>query len=243
MTDENLTSALAKVQAKLPHIQKTKTANVRSDKGSYSYQYADLSDIAAAIHPLLAAEGLAFTALPTITEGGFGLAYSLRHVSGESLDGFYPLPDPTRSRPQEIGSAITYGRRYVLASVTGVVPDEDDDGQAAQTAEKPKRAERIRKPAQPVVDEWTAPEGVTPPTPPSTAKTDADWFTGWQEKVSACTELPGLAVLYDEAKEARRVGKLTKADFEDAVVLKDVQKAAIERASAEWPEVAKPGAA
>jgi hypothetical protein len=242
MTD-NLTSALASVQKALPHINKGKTATVRSDKGSYSYSYADLGDIAPAIHPLLGAVGLAFVACPTTTEDGrFVLAYSLRHTCGESIDGQYPLPDPAKTTPQQIGSAITYARRYTLCSVTGVVPDEDDDGAAANNTTA-KKAERIKRPAQPVVDEWTAPEGVTPPTPPSSKKTDEQWFDGWLQRVLACTSLAELKGLWSEASEQHRIGKLTNADFEQATEAKNSQKAAIERADAPaWPDVKQPPA-
>lgn len=131
-----LAEALARVQAKLPHVGKDKTAQVKSEKGSYSYSYADLADIAQALMPLLAAEGLAWTARPTLDEHGrFVLAYSLIHgPSGEREDGSYPLPDPGRATPQQVGSAITYGRRYCLTAVTGmVVGGEDDDGAAASS--------------------------------------------------------------------------------------------------------------
>lgn len=238
MTADNLASALASVQAALPTVHKNRTANT----GSYSYKYADLNDVASAIHPLLGAAGLAFIARPTLDEEGrFVLAYELRHVGGESVTGNYPLPDPAKVQPQQIGSALTYARRYTLCSVTGVVPDEDDDGQAAQstTAKRPERkAERQSKTGPPADDPWQAPEGVTPSTP-APKESDAVWFEQWQAKVSDCTDLTALVALYDEAKEARRHGKLNKADFEDAVVLKDVQKAAIERASGDWPDVAK----
>lgn len=36
--------------------------------------------------------------------------------------------------PQGQGSAVTYARRYSLCAILGIVGDEDDDGQAAQTA-------------------------------------------------------------------------------------------------------------
>jgi hypothetical protein len=95
--------------------------------------------------------------MPTVTEDGrFVLAYELRHTSGELINGSYPLPDPTRTTPQQVGSALTYARRYTLCCVTGVVPDEDDDGTVANTttaADKP--AERLR--ATPPDDPWQAP--------------------------------------------------------------------------------------
>jgi hypothetical protein len=130
----NLTAALAAVQAQLPVIAKDKTAKVSMKTGgSYTYQYVDLATISAAVLPLLGAAGLAWTTQPTLNdEGRFTLRYQLRHTSGEEVAGAYPLPG--NGTPQEIGSAITYGRRYCLCSVVGVAPDEDDDGQAASKA-------------------------------------------------------------------------------------------------------------
>lgn len=225
---QNLAGALAEVQAKLPHVTKGKKA----DTGKYTYTYADLSDIAQAIHPLLGQVGLAWVTKPTLNaDGAFVLAYSLRHTSGEHESGEYPLPDPTKTPPQSVGSAITYGRRYCLCAVTGVVADEDDDGAAAQNtkASRAKKAERGPIPAG--QDEWQAPEGTTPPTPPENRVTDQKWFDGWLERVIACDSLPALKGLWSEASEQHRIGKLTNADFEQATDAKNTQKAAIERAA------------
>jgi hypothetical protein len=129
---KSLTEALAKVQAHLPGIGKNKTAKVPTKTGgSYSYSYADLADIQPVILPLLAAQGLSWVTRPTMGETGFVLAYELTHPSGEQVSGLYPLPDPRTKTAQEIGSAITYARRYTLCCVVGVVPDEDEDGHLA----------------------------------------------------------------------------------------------------------------
>lgn len=123
--------ALAAFQSELPHIGKGQTA----DTGSYSYDYADLTAISEAALPLLARLGLSFSAKPTMIDGAFLLHYTLRHVAGHEDAGYYPLPDPVRSSPQQIGSAITYGRRYCLCAVTGIAPGgEDDDGAKANDA-------------------------------------------------------------------------------------------------------------
>ncbi len=124
-----LFAALAAFQADLPGIGKGNTASVRSDKGNYSYKYADLADVSAAVLPRLGALGLAFTARPTVLDGQFVLAYSLVHVSGDREDGIYMLP--SSGTPQQIGSAITYARRYCLCAAVGVAPAEDDDDAAA----------------------------------------------------------------------------------------------------------------
>lgn len=136
-TEANLASALAAFQKALPKISKGSTA----DAGTYKFKYADLADISAAVLPLLGEHGLSFSARPTLDEGGrFVLAYELLHVSGDSRSGAYPLP--ASGSPQQIGSAITYSRRYALCAVTGVAADEDDDGQAVKdTAVRPERHE------------------------------------------------------------------------------------------------------
>jgi hypothetical protein len=135
----DLAAALAAVQANLPAIAKAETAKVETKGGgSYSYSYANLTDISAEILPLLARHGLAFACLPTVNDAGtFVLSYRLLHTAGESLEGEYPLV--AQGGPQAQGSSITYARRYVLCALTGVAPD-DDDGQAAQrAAEAPPR--------------------------------------------------------------------------------------------------------
>jgi hypothetical protein len=139
------TESMCAVQANLPKITKGETALVRSDKGSYTYKFADLADVSEGLLPLIAAQGLAFVALPLLNEDKmFVLRYALRHASGEEVGGDWPLPDPTRTRPQEVGSAITYARRYTLCSVTGLSPDRDDDAAAASTGESWENATRER---------------------------------------------------------------------------------------------------
>lgn len=124
----NLAEALAAFQAELPGVGKGNTANVRSDKGNYSYRYADLADISKTVLPLLGKHGLAFTARPTLDGDRFVLEYQLIHAGGDALSGRYPLQN---GKPQEVGSAITYARRYALCAVTGIAADEDDDGKEA----------------------------------------------------------------------------------------------------------------
>ena len=137
MTEANLATALAAFQKALPKIGKGSVA----DAGTYKFKYADLADVSAAVLPLLGEHGLSFSARPTLDEGGrFVLAYELLHASDERRTGSYPLP--ASGSPQQIGSAITYARRYALCAVTGVAADEDDDGQAAkETKVQPERHE------------------------------------------------------------------------------------------------------
>ena len=147
MTDhKNLAGALAAVQAALPVVHKGKTASIKSDKGSYGYSYADLSDVTAAIMPLLSKHGLSFSCAPRLTDkGGYELVGVLMHVSGGQLEGALPL---TGGTPQQLGSSITYMRRYLLGSMTGVVTDDDDDARLATQAAKEARREVHRQVAE-----------------------------------------------------------------------------------------------
>ena len=138
-----LHGALAAFQAELPTVGKHATANMGA-RGDY--RYADLKDVSEAVYPLLAKHGLAFTAMPTLHDGDFVLHYKLTHTGGAFEEGRYPLPN---GKPQDVGSAITYARRYALCAVTGVAPGgDDDDAQKAQKAEPATVSKRVERPVQ-----------------------------------------------------------------------------------------------
>lgn len=128
-------AALAAFQASMPHVGKSLTATVKTKSGSdYKYAYADLTRITEAVLPLLAAQGLTWMAVPCVSAGGFAMEVRLTHSGGHSVTGLYPLPDPSRSSPQDVGSAITYARRYALCAMVGLAPGGDDDDAARATA-------------------------------------------------------------------------------------------------------------
>lgn len=132
----NLAAALAAFQAEMPTVTKSHKASVPTKAGgSYSYTYADLADVSAAVTPLLAKHGLSFSCCPRPAERGYELVGRLLHSSGESIEGSLPLNGST---PQELGSSLTYMRRYLLGAITGVVTDDDDDGHTATVAAKRK---------------------------------------------------------------------------------------------------------
>jgi ERF superfamily len=129
---KSFAEAMAMLQAQLPTIGKGETVEVKNDAGKllYKYTYASL----AAYNQILNRAGrlgLAWITRPTITDHGFVLAYAMIHVTDdEGAGGEYPLPDPSRTDPKKVGSAITYARRYCLSAVTGLAPADDDDDAA-----------------------------------------------------------------------------------------------------------------
>lgn len=144
---DNLATALAAFQAEMPVVPKSHTAKVTmKGGGNYSYTYADLADVTEAAMPLLAQHGLSFSTLPGAGERGFELRGVLLHTSGEKLEGALPIAG---NSPQEMGSSLTYMRRYLLGCMTGIVTDDDDDGRLAQAAKKPARAPKQAGPLPP----------------------------------------------------------------------------------------------
>lgn len=228
MSTENLAAALARVQAELPTVGKGETAEVEGvTKGGrpfkYKYNYADLAAVSKTILPLLGANGLSWITRPTINDGGkFVLAYELLHISGESRSGEYPL---TGGTPQEIGSAITYARRYTLCSVTGVAPEQDDDDAAAASNRQPAR------------DSWdTAAPVEKPPTPEQTAAYEA-----------LLAELGGITRRVDignqvgrKAVAARNSGAITPAQYRVLDVKAGERIAELEQAEQDAEKPAEP---
>lgn len=142
---DKLAEALFAFQAEMPTVPKSHTATVKSDKGSYSYTYAGLADVTEAVMPLLTKHGLSFVTLP-----GQGLLTGmLLHSSGQSLTASLPIANGT---PQQVGSSLTYMRRYLLGCMTGLVTDDDDDGRVASS----KRAAPRPKP-QPAAEPGSGP--------------------------------------------------------------------------------------
>ncbi len=158
-----LAAAMAKVQAALPKLERDRTVEVVSQKGSYSYSYATLANLSEAVLPLLAEHGLSFVAMPgSGSEGRMSLNYRLMHESGEMLSGEFPIS--AEGGIQQLGGRITYARRYVLAAIVGIAADEDDESRLADTvpstAQRAQRQGSAKEPA-----ETTARRPSPPPLP------------------------------------------------------------------------------
>ena len=121
--NNSLAAALVAFQGTAPVIPKNRTARM----GSYSYKYADLADMWAALREPLHRNGLAVT--QTLCEAGddrLGIRTTIWHASGEAVDDTIAVSIAGRGA-QEIGSLITYLRRYSLAAALGLSVDDDTD--------------------------------------------------------------------------------------------------------------------
>lgn len=140
-----LAAALAKAQGTIRPALKDAT------NPHFKSKYADLSAIWEACQKVLPAEGLAVMQFPSANGSVVTIQTMLAHESGQWAMSSLAIT-AQQATPQGIGSAITYGRRYGLAAIVGVVADEDDDGNAASgpkarpnaiTAEQRTEIERL----------------------------------------------------------------------------------------------------
>lgn len=138
---DKIAAALAQAQGQLTNPEKTKTVNA----GKYKYRYADLADVIDHVRPVLAANDLAAVQMVRASETGNTLVTRLVHKSGQFLESTYPLP--RQAAAQEMGSAITYARRYSLCAILGIAAEDDDDGKkaGAAPAEETQRDELIER--------------------------------------------------------------------------------------------------
>jgi hypothetical protein len=136
-TIASLMAALSKAQKGLENIEKLKKNQ------HFNSSYADIADGLRVIRPALSEQDLAITQATEFDRetGMFVLHTRIYHVSGEWIGSTYPLP--TSGKAQEMGSAITYARRYALFALVGTAAtDEDTDGNdAAQANMKPVKKE------------------------------------------------------------------------------------------------------
>lgn len=180
---KTLAEALAAFQAEVPKMSKDETAKVKSDKANYSYGYAGLDQFVEIVEPVLGKHGMAVTSKTTFADNLFMLEVSLVHESGERETAFWPLPDPRRVGPQDLGSAMTYGRRYLGWGLTGTFPGGiDDDGAKAQSSARESFDDARPRPAQ--QQEAAAQTPAATAKAPKTSWTDAEVF-GIQEKMRA----------------------------------------------------------
>ena len=98
--------------------------------------YADLPAVIDAVKESLNNAGIIFLQTPSPSEDGrLHLTTRLLHESGEWIEDVAVCPLP-KADPQGFGSALTYLRRYSLASICGLY-QEDDDGENAKVKVDP----------------------------------------------------------------------------------------------------------
>jgi len=101
----------------------------------FKSRYADLATCLEAVLPALNKHGLALTYRVYDCDNGVRLEAVIIHTSGEEISsGILHLP-AAKQDAQGYGSALTYGKRYLLQGLCAL-QTEDDDGNAATASVK-----------------------------------------------------------------------------------------------------------
>lgn len=101
----------------------------------FKSKYADLPTVWEAAGPFRE-QGVAITQSPMDAPDGYiVLDTQLSHTSGQWMRSRLKIR-VAKDDPQGYGSALTYARRYALGCMTGIVTEEDDDGNAASQPQK-----------------------------------------------------------------------------------------------------------
>lgn len=161
---DTIDDALVAALGELTDPKASETADVKTREGSYSYAYAKLSTIMQTVRPVLARHELCVVQLVETVADELSVTTLVRHSSGGSISSG-TLTTRMLPNAQQIGSVVTYFRRYQLCALLGIAPedDSDDDGRAASKTPTAKRATTKRRDP----NESSAQQRVDRDTPPA----------------------------------------------------------------------------
>ena len=133
-----LYGALAAARGEFPEIPKRHKATVKTDRANYSYMYADLSDILAAVTEPLSAHGLGVW--QEITKEG--VVTTLYHMSGaERAAKPWPikaLKKGSLEDGQSFQGAVQLAKRYSLQAALGICAEETQEGDYSRRVDRPQ---------------------------------------------------------------------------------------------------------
>ncbi len=131
-----LMAAMSKAQGVIVSAKKDKT------NPYYKSAYADLASVWDACRTALSENGIAVVQCMEPIDVVLMLVTTLGHSSGQWMKSYLPIITQ-KTDHQSLGSGITYMRKYSLSAITGVAPDEDDDGNEAM-GDRNKECDKIK---------------------------------------------------------------------------------------------------
>lgn len=199
---KELATALSLAQGQMESAKKDK------ENPFFKSHYSDLASVWEACREPLSKHGLSVTQLTDVEEGKLVIESVLMHKSGEWISGRLAMPI-MKNDPQSMGSLISYGRRYALGAIVGIVSEEDNDAEeATDRGKKEEKKKELPKKDNPK-DE--IPEFSTLLS-----------FDELREKILATTALPYLKNLW--VKYKADVAMLSVEETERLTAVKDAKK-------------------
>lgn len=123
-----ISTALSLFQGSIKQPKLSKEVKVVTKTGgNYKFKYADLSACVEAAKEGLKANNLSVTQLIL----GSKLVTILAHKSGQWFRSEIDIRNADNLAYQDLGSAITYLKRYSYCAILGIVADDDDDANRA----------------------------------------------------------------------------------------------------------------
>jgi len=136
-----------KLYAKLLAVQKEiKAIEKDSVNPHFKNRYFDINTLIAGLKPVITKNGIVVIQPIVETDHNTLKTIVIDAESGETLESSIRLPDTEKA--QELGSALTYYRRYALQSLF-LLEAEDDDGEVATSARLAPKAARVLSPTAP----------------------------------------------------------------------------------------------
>ncbi len=128
---DEISNALAKFRSNIPSISKNGLNTYTKVK------YAKLEDILQSINPVLSANDINISQVTDTYYNELYLVTQVSHKSGQWIRGRFPFDIIPRSEykqgqhgkmeyNQELGSIMTYLKKYSLQSILGIAPDDND---------------------------------------------------------------------------------------------------------------------
>jgi len=127
---DKFAEALAKAQGTMRNPGRDRPVEVETKSGAkYTFKYATLDALIDAARAALSENAIAWMQAPEYSEKGVLVVTTLlMHASGQWIETEIPVVLGREFSAQQMGSAITYAKRYAFGAAVGLTGDEDDDG-------------------------------------------------------------------------------------------------------------------
>lgn len=164
ITNQNITPEFAKAYTEA--ISRTRDVTPDAENPFHKNVYATLGQHIAGTKAVFAQHGLAIVQFPVSDVNGVGVETIVLHASGGYISRKVTMPVGENVKGQDVGSIVSYLRRYAIASVANLATS-DDDAEADRTAKAAPVATKgtgvFAKPAAPVAPVALPPKVVAAP--------------------------------------------------------------------------------
>jgi hypothetical protein len=149
-----LAAAVAKAQGAMVDPKRT------SENPYFKSSYADLGEVVRVSRAPLAANGLSVVQTVASNMESVAVTTTLLHESGQWLTDVASFPLGEKTTIQQVGSVVTYLRRYSLMAILGLAP-VDDDGNSGPEVSRPTGERKIPPEAQAIISDINKMLGVS----------------------------------------------------------------------------------